>query len=206
MECARRELLEETGYQACDLVELGWLLPDTGRLANRLGCYFAEDVTPADTPAACEEGLEVVLCPLEELGEWILAGRIDHALHLAVIHLAMLHNRLRRSRHAEEKTMNYNLESFAGGKPVDVCVVGGAGHVGLPLAILLADRGLNVLAIDLNDKAIATISQGKMPFLEKGAEPILATRSRRRSPGLDHRYLLAPARQDDHYHDRHARR
>ena len=69
--------------------------------------------------------------------------------------------------------MNCNLECFADGTPVDVCVGGGAGHVGLPLAILFADRGLNVLAIDLNDKAIATISQGKMPFLEKGAEPIL---------------------------------
>ncbi len=69
--------------------------------------------------------------------------------------------------------MNYHLERFSQGEPVDVCVVGGAGHVGLPLAILLADHGLNVLAIDLNDKAINTISQGKMPFLEKGAEPIL---------------------------------
>ena len=69
--------------------------------------------------------------------------------------------------------MDYNLEPFAGGKPLDVCVVGGTGHVGLPLAIVFADRGLNVLAIDLNDKAIATIAQGKMPFLENGAEPIL---------------------------------
>ena len=92
MECARRELLEETGYQAGDLVELGWLLPDTGRLVNRLGCYFAENIMPADPPEACEEGLELVLCPLEELAEWILAGRIEHALHLAAIHLAMLRN------------------------------------------------------------------------------------------------------------------
>ena len=29
-EMPRRELLEETGYQAGDLVELGWLSPDTG--------------------------------------------------------------------------------------------------------------------------------------------------------------------------------
>ena len=69
--------------------------------------------------------------------------------------------------------MNFNLERFADGNAVDVCIVGGAGHVGLPLAILLADKGLNVLAIDLNEKAIGTISQGKMPFLEKGAETIL---------------------------------
>ncbi len=94
LECARRELLEETGFRADELVELGWLLPDTGRLANRLGCYFAEDVTPADPPVACEEGLEVVLCPLQELAEWILAGRMEHALHLAAMHLAILRNKL----------------------------------------------------------------------------------------------------------------
>ena len=94
LDCARRELLEETGCLAGDLVELGWLLPDTGRLANRLGCFFAENVVPADPPAACEEGLEVVLCPLQDLAEWFLAGRIEHALHLAAIHLAILRNRL----------------------------------------------------------------------------------------------------------------
>ena len=51
LECAHRELLEETGYPAGDLVELGWLLPDTGRLANRLGCFFAGNVA-AGRPAA----------------------------------------------------------------------------------------------------------------------------------------------------------
>ena len=92
----RRELLEETGYQAGNLLELGWLWPDTGRLANRLGCYFAENVAPADPPQAGEEGLELVLCPLEELAAWILAGRIEHALHLAAIHLAILQQKLPR--------------------------------------------------------------------------------------------------------------
>jgi len=89
-------LLEETGYQAGDLVELGWLLPDTGRLANRLGCYFAENITLADPPQACEEGLELVLCPLDELDHWIRTGRIEHALHLAAIHFAMLRDKLPR--------------------------------------------------------------------------------------------------------------
>jgi ADP-ribose pyrophosphatase len=94
LECARRELLEETGYEANELFELGWLLPDTGRLANRLGCYFAENIRLADPPPAREEGLELVLCPLEKLADWILSGRIEHALHLAVIHLAMLRHKL----------------------------------------------------------------------------------------------------------------
>lgn len=55
----------------------------------------------------------------------------------------------------------------------DVCVVGGCGHVGLPLAITFAHGGLKVGIHDINDKAVATVRAGRMPFLEKGAEPKL---------------------------------
>jgi len=55
----------------------------------------------------------------------------------------------------------------------DVCVVGGCGHVGLPLAITFASRGLKVSIYDINDDAVAQVKAGTMPFLEKGAEPKL---------------------------------
>jgi UDP-N-acetyl-D-mannosaminuronic acid dehydrogenase len=55
----------------------------------------------------------------------------------------------------------------------DVCIVGGCGHVGLPLGISLAQAGKKVILYDINTASIETISKGKMPFLEKGAEPIL---------------------------------
>jgi len=55
----------------------------------------------------------------------------------------------------------------------DVVVIGGGGHVGLPLAIALADRGSSVVVYDLSETAVATISAGKVPFLEPGAEPVL---------------------------------
>jgi len=55
----------------------------------------------------------------------------------------------------------------------DVCIVGGLGHVGLPLGILLADAGKKVVLYDINQTTIETVSQGKMPFLESGAEKIL---------------------------------
>ena len=57
--------------------------------------------------------------------------------------------------------------------PFDVCVVGGCGHVGLPLAITFASRGLRVSVHDINDRAIALVRSGRMPFLESGAEPEL---------------------------------
>jgi UDP-N-acetyl-D-mannosaminuronic acid dehydrogenase len=52
----------------------------------------------------------------------------------------------------------------------DVCVVGGCGHVGLPLAITFAEAGLRVAVHDIDDRAVATVNDGRMPFLEAGAE------------------------------------
>lgn len=55
----------------------------------------------------------------------------------------------------------------------DICVVGGAGHVGLPLAISFAEKGQKVLIYDINKKVLETIATGQMPFMERGAEHIL---------------------------------
>jgi UDP-N-acetyl-D-mannosaminuronic acid dehydrogenase len=55
----------------------------------------------------------------------------------------------------------------------DICVVGGAGHVGLPLSIVMGSRGYHVVLYDVNQKSLDTIASGKMPFIEHGAEPLL---------------------------------
>ena len=55
----------------------------------------------------------------------------------------------------------------------DVCVVGGAGHVGLPLAILLASRQLRTLIYDINSRVFSQVRNGQMPFIEEGGEPLL---------------------------------
>jgi UDP-N-acetyl-D-mannosaminuronic acid dehydrogenase len=57
----------------------------------------------------------------------------------------------------------------------DVCVVGGAGHVGAPLAIVFASKGASTLIYDINRKAMDNLGAGRMPFLEEGAEPLLAS-------------------------------
>ncbi len=56
----------------------------------------------------------------------------------------------------------------------DVCVIGGAGHVGLPLSIAFADKGKKVVIQDINPSAFSLIESGKMPFMDKGAEAVLA--------------------------------
>ena len=43
-QAARKELHEETGFVANELILLGNLSPDTGRLGNRLWCFFAPRV------------------------------------------------------------------------------------------------------------------------------------------------------------------
>lgn len=55
----------------------------------------------------------------------------------------------------------------------DICIIGGCGHVGLPLGIAFANAGKKVVLYDIDQKAIDAISQGKMPFMEEGAEEIL---------------------------------
>ena len=54
-----------------------------------------------------------------------------------------------------------------------VAVVGGAGHVGIPLSLVLADRGLRTLIVDRNRDALATLESGRLPFVEAGGEPLL---------------------------------
>jgi len=55
----------------------------------------------------------------------------------------------------------------------DVCVIGGCGHVGLPLAIMLAVKGKRTCIYDINEDCINIIRSKKMPFMEEGAEPLL---------------------------------
>jgi UDP-N-acetyl-D-mannosaminuronic acid dehydrogenase len=55
----------------------------------------------------------------------------------------------------------------------DLVIVGGAGHVGLPLALVFCDRGLRVRIVDPNRAAWNRISEGHMPFVERGADPLL---------------------------------
>ena len=56
---------------------------------------------------------------------------------------------------------------------LDVVVIGGCGHVGLPLAIAFADRGARVGIYDVSEAAVATVNGGGLPFDEPGAAPLL---------------------------------
>lgn len=55
----------------------------------------------------------------------------------------------------------------------DLCVVGGCGRVGLPLALCFADAGLKVSVHDINDAAVELVNRRVMPFQEDNAQPVL---------------------------------
>ena len=55
----------------------------------------------------------------------------------------------------------------------DVVVVGGCGHVGLPLGLAFANCGLHVALFDINSEAVEQVSKGVMPFAEAGADEVL---------------------------------
>ena len=61
-QAARAELLEETGHEAERFELLGDLSPDTGRLGNRMWCFFAGNAVPTLNPEhQPEAGIDFVL-------------------------------------------------------------------------------------------------------------------------------------------------
>lgn len=58
--------------------------------------------------------------------------------------------------------------------PRTVAIMGGGGHVGLPLGIALATAGLDTTLYDINEQTVARINSGAMPFMEDGADPLLS--------------------------------
>lgn len=54
-----------------------------------------------------------------------------------------------------------------------VVIVGGGGHVGLPLALVLADSGFLVVSLDISKNVVEAINSGVMPFMEEGGQQLL---------------------------------
>jgi len=59
-------------------------------------------------------------------------------------------------------------------KALDVVIVGGCGHVGLPLGLSLADSGYRVGINDIDVAKIERVKGGELPFRENGAGELLA--------------------------------
>jgi UDP-N-acetyl-D-mannosaminuronic acid dehydrogenase len=58
-------------------------------------------------------------------------------------------------------------------KTADLTVVGGAGHVGVPLVLAFSAKELTVNINDIDQKALGALRSGRVPFIETGAQPLL---------------------------------
>lgn len=86
LEGAKRELLEETGYVASQLIQVGKMYPNPALQTNTLYCYLAldaEKVSGQNLDAG--EDIEIHLMPLDELIDLAKRGEFLHALMSSVL-------------------------------------------------------------------------------------------------------------------------
>jgi UDP-N-acetyl-D-mannosaminuronic acid dehydrogenase len=58
-------------------------------------------------------------------------------------------------------------------RPLEISVVGGCGHVGLPLSVALSNVGFQVVAFDISTGAVGKVNSGNSPFWEPGLDEAL---------------------------------
>ena len=87
VEAARRELREETGYEADELIEIGLVDPNPALQGNRCATVLALGATPDhDTDFDEHEEIELELASLDEVESMIRRGEITHALVVAALY------------------------------------------------------------------------------------------------------------------------
>jgi UDP-N-acetyl-D-mannosaminuronic acid dehydrogenase len=57
----------------------------------------------------------------------------------------------------------------------DLTIVGGGGHVGIPLVLAFAEAGFRVNVHDVNRGVLDTLQAGRLPFIEYGGDELLAS-------------------------------
>jgi ADP-ribose pyrophosphatase len=87
-QAAARELREETGFVADEVVYLGAVDSNAAILTNRTHTCVARGVRPGAAPAPdATEDIEVVLVPLADVPALVLKGAFSHALAVAALYL-----------------------------------------------------------------------------------------------------------------------
>ncbi|MBX9582022.1 MAG: NUDIX hydrolase [Gemmataceae bacterium] len=84
-DCARRELLEETGYTAARWRSLGHLFASPGVMDEKLYLFVAEDLTPGTARPEADEELEPVTVRLDEGVRMCLSGEIKDAKTITML-------------------------------------------------------------------------------------------------------------------------
>lgn len=88
LDCAKRELEEETGLKASQLIKLGKIHIIPAYSDEVIYVYIARDLTPSKQNLDQNEIIEVVNYPLEDALQMIAEGKITDALTILAIQMA----------------------------------------------------------------------------------------------------------------------
>jgi 8-oxo-dGTP pyrophosphatase MutT (NUDIX family) len=92
LESARRELIEETGYDSKKLIKTGELFPNPAIQNNRVHCYAAFNVKKIKEPDFDHsERISIEFMALDRLMKMISEGTFSHALHVAGVYVTLHH-------------------------------------------------------------------------------------------------------------------
>lgn len=88
LHAARREMVEETGWDSEDLIALGSVHPNPAIQGNRLHTFLAREVERLHEPRFdTTEETEVELVPLDAIPGLVADGTISHALVISAFYL-----------------------------------------------------------------------------------------------------------------------
>ena len=92
-EAGRREMVEESGYDAGEIIELGRVHPNPAIQPNYCYTYLARDVHKVTKPVPTgAEETQVTLVPLSEIPSLIASEKITHALVIAAFSFFHVYN------------------------------------------------------------------------------------------------------------------
>ena len=93
MHAARREMIEETGFDSNKIVQLGKVHPNPAIQGNICFSFLAENVHEVSRVVSLgDEETEVVMVPMREIPRLIASGDIMHALTIAAFSFLHVYN------------------------------------------------------------------------------------------------------------------
>lgn len=95
---ARRELAEETGFRAGQMIDFGEYIPSPAILSEKLRMYLALDLTAGECDPDDDEFLRQRKIPLDEAVEMVLRGELPDGKTQAAILRAKMYLEKRNAR------------------------------------------------------------------------------------------------------------
>lgn len=91
LDCAQRELIEETGFRAQDFIKLGKIYIIPAYSDEEIHVYVANGLTPAKQNLDPDEIIEVMTYPIQQTIQMIAEGKIIDALTILSLQMAWFH-------------------------------------------------------------------------------------------------------------------